>query len=31
MNANPANEETILEQALMFAFTEARAAYLQGA
>src|SRR5206468_12746416 len=31
MNADPANEETILEQALTFAFTEARAAYLQGA
>src|SRR5436189_5236765 len=31
MNANPANEETILEQALTFASTEARAAYLQGA
>src|SRR3989442_5771846 len=30
MNANPANEETILEQALTFASTEARAAYLQG-
>ena len=31
MNASPANEETILEQALTFASTEARAAYLQGA
>src|SRR5438128_1615788 len=30
MNPDPANEETILEQALTFASTEARAAYLQG-
>src|SRR6266699_3435982 len=31
MNANTASEETILEQALTSATTEARAAYLQGA